>query len=390
MKPTPSEQQAAITTQTLSNSVQAADIQARLDQIPRQALANLPTPIEQVVISNSSTVTGAISDADLNQSNTASLWVKRDDLTHTTYGGNKVRKLEYILADVARQQCTEVVTFGGLGTNHGVATALFCQQLGIKCTVLLFDQPITDAVITNLKLMQQADANLIFCGSLFNTALRFYAGRLVPSPTRYYLEAGGSNVYGCLGFVRAAFELKEQIDQGLLSMPDRIICPVGSSGTLAGLSLGCQLAGLSSDVIGIRVAPSHLGPIPICTTQSVNSLKKRLYRFLRKQCSIPEIALTPIALLDEYYGEGYGVPSSATRATITAFAQSAIRLDTTYTAKAAAAALDDCLRQPDKTVLYWHTYNSADVSELEGRVNASDLPDNIAARLRQHYDNKGS
>lgn len=96
---------------------------------------------------------------------------------------------------------------------------------------------------------------------------------------------------------------------------------------------------------------------------------------------MPAMTLTPITLLDEYYGEGYGVPSSATRATITAFEQSSIRLDTTYTAKAAAAALDDCLRQPDKPVLYWHTYNSADVSDFERRVNAADLPNAIAARL---------
>jgi D-cysteine desulfhydrase len=183
---------------------------------------------------------------------------------------------------------------------------------------------------------------------------------------------------GCLSFVNAAFELKQQIEQGLLPEPDHIICPVGSSGTLAGLALGCQLAGLKSKVIGIRVAPSHLGIIPICTTETVTSLMNKTYAHLRSlDKSIPKISLNKIHLDDDYYGEGYGFSIEEGDQAITAFEKRGIKLEATYTAKAAAAAIKLCCADSNKSVLYWHTFNSAKMDNELSTAQLNSLPKSL-------------
>jgi D-cysteine desulfhydrase len=241
------------------------------NSVPWIELANLPTPVE------------ALDLHDPVSSRAHKLWIKRDDKTSDLYGGNKVRKLEFVLAQAIQQGKKELATFGATGTNHGVATALFCQQQGINCKILLFDQPVTEAVQNNLRLMQQFGAQLEYAGTMFRTVLRFYWDRLLHGKTAYYLFAGGSNVAGCIGFVNAAFELREQIEQGQAPEPDLIYCPVGSTSTAAGLALGCQLAGLKSRVIGVRVAPSRLGIFPACTTGTVHALMAKTYDFLQQQ-----------------------------------------------------------------------------------------------------------
>jgi D-cysteine desulfhydrase len=336
--------------------------------LPWIKLANLPTSVEAFTCHSG------------NSSPLPNLWIKRDDKTSGLYGGNKVRKLEFVLAQAMQQGKNELVTFGAIGTNHGVATALFCQQQGIKCKVLLFDQPVTEAVQDNLKLMQHFGAQLEYTGTLFRTVLRFYWDRLLQKNKAYYLFAGGSNVAGCIGFVNAAFELKQQIEQGLVPEPDVIYCPVGSNSTAAGLSLGCQLAGLKTRVVGVRVAPARLGIFPACTPKTIHTLMVQTYAFLQQQdTSIPDIVLPGIRLEESFYGEGYGHPLKAGQDATALFGRAGIKLEPTYTAKTAAAVLEQCAAHPEQTILYWHTYNSADMSAFLAEADISALP----AELRQ-------
>ncbi len=308
------------------------------DALPWQQLADLPTPVAPLA--------GVGANA----------WIKRDDLSHAVYGGNKIRKLEFILAEVMAQGREHVITFGATGTNHGVATAMLCQQLGLRCTVLLFDQPASKTVRDNLSRMKKFGAELKFCGSLGHTVLRFYANPLRLSPKHYFLFAGGSNIAGTLGFINAAFELRQQIEQGQCPMPAKIVVPVGSAATVAGLTIGAAMAGLRTDIVGIRVAPSHLGPIPTCTVATVGQLMKRTCRWLsRNKIALPPIP--PPTLIDTYYGEGYGVRTEEGDRATAKFADCGITLDQTYTAKAAAAYLDSIGASSDAR-LYWHTYNS--------------------------------
>lgn len=294
------------------------------------------------------------------------LWLKHDDLTNSLYGGNKSRKLAFILGRMQRDGKKRLLTFGGTGTNHGLACALHCREQGLACEVLLFDQPPSASAAANFRAMQQSGAQLRETGSLLRTVLTFYSRRLLgalnPSDCTEYLFAGGSSVEGVIAFMDAAFELRDQIQAGLCPEPERIVCAVGSGATLAGLTLGVQLAGLRSQVIGVRVAPSHLGPFAACTTDTVTALmqqtRRRLARWLPKQ------PLPAVQLLDDYYGEGYGVASDAGCAAAEWFLQlpwaddRQLTVEGTYTAKA-LAALRDQLSQCSGPVLYWHTLNSS-------------------------------
>lgn len=334
--------------------------------IPRVELANLPTPVEPLNLRMDAAST------------LPNLWIKRDDTSSELYGGNKVRKLEFILAEVLQQEKTELLTFGATGTHHGVATALFCQKLGIKCKVLLFDQPTTEKVQNNLKLMQNFGATLEYKGSLFRTVLSFYWASLFNKKESYYLFAGGSNLAGCTSFVNAAFELKQQIDREELPEPDFIYCPVGSNSTVAGLTLGCKLAGIKSQVIGVRVAPASLGIFPACTTATIYALMSRTYSFLKHQDdSIPDIKLPNINLEEEFYGDGYGCPTKAGAEATERFAQAGIKLEPTYTSKTAAAVIKHCTAHPEQTILYWHTYSSADMSDFLAQSDTSLLPQKL-------------
>ncbi|WP_299980759.1 pyridoxal-phosphate dependent enzyme [uncultured Pseudoteredinibacter sp.] len=335
------------------------------EHIPSLALAKLPTPIEPL--------------PEL----APNLWIKRDDKTNTLYGGNKVRKLEFILADVIKSKKKKLVSFGAIGTNHGVATAIYALQMGITLKLLLFKQPVTNHVQQNIKLMHRFNAKLHYQGSLFRTALNFYIGKLFKSQSNYYLFAGGSNILGCIAFVNAAFELKQQIDDGTLPEPDYIYCPVGSSSTLAGLSLGCALAGLKSQLVGIRVAPSHIGPIPACTRGTVHKLRQNCFKYLcQMEASFKDIELPEIQLQDDYFGRGYGHATNEGRWAEQMFEQTQIQLEPTYTAKTAAAALNCCANQSDKKVLYWHTFNSADVKELAAKADMASIPKELRRFLQ--------
>ncbi|MBU2514142.1 pyridoxal-phosphate dependent enzyme [bacterium] len=331
-------------------------------------LADLPTPVQR-----------------LHHLDHEDLWIKRDDLTSRLYGGNKVRKLEFALADAKRKNKKRVITFGGIGTNHGLATAVFCRQLEMDCLLLLFKQPITEHVKKNLLLFHAFGAETIYKGSLTGTVLDYYLSRRLKNPFDYYLFAGGSSLTGIIGFVNAAFELKSQVEQGQIPEPAVLICPVGSNGTLAGLSLGVQLAGMKTRLIGVRVTASHLGPIQSCTPDVAFGLMKKTYRFLKKRCeAIPELHLKKPEFIENYFGQGYGHP---TREGINAYLElknkENITLDPCYTSKTFAAVLNFCCQQPKGPILYWHTYNSVDLSDKAQGVDTTMLPQDIRQFLEE-------
>ena len=306
------------------------------------------------------------------------LWIKRDDLTSPEYGGNKVRKLEFILGDAVRRGKKRVVTIGGIGTNHGLATAIYCRKLGIGCTLALFDQPVTGHVRENLLLFHRYGAELVHSASMFGAGSQFYIFQRMRRPGSCFVYAGGSTPLGAIGFVSAAFELKKQIDEGMLPEPRYIFCPLGSSGTMAGLALGARIAGMTAEVIGVRVTASSLGPIPLATPQTVATLMAGAYRLLKNSCpSLPNTEICRPRVIDEFFGGEYGLPTAeGNRAQRLFRDQEGIILDSTYTAKTCAALLD-FMKDPWQTkepVLYWHTYNSRDMSAEAASVQYRDLP----------------
>ncbi len=331
------------------------------ERIPRISLGKFPTPVRQLL-----------------QLGFDNLWIKRDDLSASVYGGNKIRKLEFILGHARQRKAARIITFGGIGTNHGLATAVYCKKLDIKCSLLLFWQPVTPGVKQNLLLFNKFEADTIYKTSLWHTVVSYYLLQRLRHPGAYFVYAGGSNPEGTIGYVNAAFELKEQIRRGEMPEPEVIICPLGSGGTLAGLALGLQLAGLQTKLRGVRVSNSHLGPFQACTQNTVAKLMNQTYGFLKQRCQrLPSIDIGAPEILHGYFGDGYGVPTRVARNVSRLLKdREGIRLDTTYTSKAFAAVYDYCQSQGKSggPVLYWHTYNSVDLTEQANSVDYRNLP----------------
>ena len=340
-------------------------------KLARISLGDFPTPIQR-----------------LQHMDHENLWIKRDDLSSPIYGGNKVRKLEFILGHAKKKKkSSKLITFGGIGTNHGVATAIYCNKLSIPCKLLLFWQPVTRQVQENLLILNKNNTELVYKNTLWKTVFGYYLFERLKHPAACFVFAGGSNVVGTVGYVDAAFELKAQIVRGEIAEPAVIICALGSGGTLAGLALGVQLAGLKTKVIGVRVSESHLGPFQACTHGTVKKLMRDTYKFLKKKIHrFPDIKIAPPQILQDYIGEGYGYPTQEGN---TAYHKARVRenivLDPTYTAKTFAAVIDYC-QGPGLDIgpiLYWNTYNSVALSKQAAAVNYRELPVKLQPFIEQ-------
>lgn len=193
------------------------------------------------------------------------LWIKRNDVISPVYGGNKVCKLEFSLAEALARGKKRIVTLGAIGSNHGLATAIFCRRLGLECALLLFDQPVTSYVRRNLLLFFKNGAELFYQSGMTWAGFKFYVAERLKDPRAFFLYAGGTSPLGNLGPVSGALELKRQVGRGLLPEPRYVLCPHASNGTLAGLTLGFRLAGFDTTVIGVRVGVAKTGPLPLST-----------------------------------------------------------------------------------------------------------------------------
>jgi D-cysteine desulfhydrase len=340
------------------------------DTLPHSPLGTFPTPVHP-----------------LGHLGIDNLWIKRDDLSSDVYGGNKVRKLEFILGDARHKKKKQLITMGGIGTNHGLATAIFSKQLGIECGLLLYWQPVTRHVQQNLRLFYKNDARLFYHKNIWKSVFAFYIFKRFQYPAAYFLYSGGSTTLGTIGIINAVFELKEQIDNGEIPEPGAIICPAASGGTLAGLALGAQLAGLQTEIIGIRVTFSQLGPFHVCTPRKIEQLMKQSYADLKRRSrDIPDIPMKAPAIIHGFYGNGYGSPSKAGRDAYQFVKErEGIELDPTYTAKTFAAVMDFCKLENKECmpVLYWHTHNSVDLSKEAESVDNHELPKSLQPFIEQ-------
>lgn len=336
------------------------------NELPHVRLASLPTPVEKLT-----TVGDKI--------NIPNLYIKRDDLTGREYGGNKVRKLEFLLGKALRRKSREVATFGFAGSNHALATAIYAQKLGLKCTSLLLPQVNAHYVRRNLLAGFHYNARLCYCKNfvlLFGMlCCKLLAGYLKHGKASMIVPAGGSCPLGVIGYVNGAFELQKQIVEGKLPEPDFIYVPMGSMGTSTGLILGLKAAGLKSRVIPIRVIEENLaGP-----KKMMRLAQKTLSLLCKLDPTFPKvkIAKEDFAVRDDCFGPGYAhFTDLAVEASKLMKDETGITLNGTYSAKAFSAILKDArnLILRGKTVLFWNTYNSRDLSFAVKNHDYQDLP----------------
>lgn len=313
-----------------------------------------------------------------------SIWVKRDDLSSPLYGGNKPRKLEFLLADAARRGARSLVTFGVIGSHHALATAIHAAELGLATTAVLVNGPLHPHAVENLRRTCVRATRTLH---LDWTTLPEVAGAVIPpwlgaDPSTYLIPPGGSSMVGNLGYVSAALELAEQVREGLLPKPDYVYLPAGSLGTMAGLVAGLALAGLDTWVVGIAVLPP-----PSATTDRVDRLVRKVRRHLI--AAVPEIkrighGFERFSLRFGQLGRGYGHATEAGLAAARRVAElEGLTLDTTYTAKAMAGMIEH-VTQPSfrgKNVLFWHTLSSAPVAEAAAALAAARIPASLVSRV---------
>ncbi|HEX8086180.1 MAG TPA: pyridoxal-phosphate dependent enzyme [Solirubrobacteraceae bacterium] len=273
------------------------------------------------------------------------LWMKDDSHSAALWGGNKPRKLEWLIADARRKGRRTLLTFGGLATNHGLATALYAREHGLRCVLALTDQPVDEHVERQLERIRASGAHVYVTHDKPRTVAAL-PWLMLRHGRAYFVPPGGSSPVGALGFVEAALELAAQVRAGELPEPETVWCALGSGGTAAGLALGLRVAGLRTAVRAV-----HVNDQLKLTAGTIARLARRT--------PLPEDELNEVSVVHGWLGDGYGhgTPESA-RAMARAAEAEGLRLDPVYTGKTMAAVLDHLERGAGAgPTLYWHTYN---------------------------------
>ena len=309
------------------------------DSLPHTAICTLPTPVRAAP--------GLGAD----------VWLKDDALSAEPWGGNKPRKLEWILAAAKAGGFGTVVTFGGLGTNHGLATAVYAEREGMRCVLALADQPRDEHVERQLARLRAAASKVYLTGSARRTALSvpyltLRHAQLRPPRPPYLLPPGGSSPLGAIGFVDAALEVAEQVEAGELPEPASVAVALGSGGSAAGLAAGFAIAGLRTRVQAVLVNDQLK-----LTEASVTRLARRTLRLLAKRgADVGGVEPNQVRVVQGFLGDGYGhaTPEGGQAQRLASEAED-LSLDPVYTGKTLAAILAGATG--DGPTLFWNTNN---------------------------------
>ena len=293
------------------------------------------------------------------------MWVKRDDLTGLATGGNKVRKLNFVLADMLQHKPDLVLTAGGLQSNQTRQTAAACSILGMPCTLVLAGEEPQEHAQGNYLLDQLVDASFVWAGDTpVKKALEIEAARQRSAgKNAYVVPFGASNDLGVCGYVDAFIELLDQCDKLTVSF-DTIVLASGSGGTQAGLALTAALLNSPIKILGISIIERA-----VALQQEIARLANAASQLLEL-----DIRLTPVQFLvnADYLGGGYGVMGELEREAIRLTVRTeGIILDPVYTGRA-MGALIDLVRKgyfaPDARVLFLHTGGLPAVFEYAGQL----------------------
>lgn len=305
-----------------------------VNTLPRLRFAHLPTPIEPLPRLSS-------------ELGGPEIWTKRDDQTGLAFGGNKTRKLEFLLAEARANGAELLITRGAQQSNHCRQTAAAAARFGLECTLVLGGHA-PEARTGNLLLDELVGAEVVWSEdkdpeatlkSTFEEA--WEAGR-----RPYLIPYGGSNPVGAAAY---AFALREFLEQDL--EVTHIVFPTSSGGTQAGLIAGAQIFGFEGQVLGISVDPTADDLVPRVhdlVLETAGRLGQKL-----------DIAADQIHVDDSYLGEGYAVLGELEREAVRLFAKlEGLLLDPVYTGRAAGAMIDLIRKgviESGERILFWHT-----------------------------------
>jgi 1-aminocyclopropane-1-carboxylate deaminase/D-cysteine desulfhydrase-like pyridoxal-dependent ACC family enzyme len=284
------------------------------------------------------------------------LLVKRDDLTSPAYGGNKVRKLDFLLGKAQASGRRAVVTFGAYGSNHALATAVHARAVGLEPHAILNPQPPTAYARATILAHAGLGTGLHPIdgwegGDACERLVRELTSRDGVAPL--VIPTGGTEALGIVGFVDAALELLGQCE------PDVVYVAGGTLGTVVGLAVGFAAAGGRTRVVAPRVTPATVANDAVArrlTSETVMLLRQL-------DPSFPDLSpeRAPFDLRQEFFEPGYAISTPPIASAVALAAEHGLKLETTYTGKAFFALLADAAegRLEGAEVVFWDTYSSA-------------------------------
>lgn len=313
----------------------------KLKSLPRIELAQLPTPLQE--LSRLGQLLGG-----------PKLLVKRDDQTGLALGGNKTRKLEFLIADALKKGADTVITTGAPQSNHCRQTAAAAAQVGMGCELVLGGN---EPEVPNGNVLLD-----LFCGANLHWTTRERRNAKMDEVARqllslkhnpYIIPVGGSNGLGALGYVQAMIELNDQLSKGRIKV-DTIVFATSSGGTQAGMVVGARISGFEGKILGISIdqrssqEPSYQSELAAIANEAAKLIDSR-YEFTEDDFTVNY----------DYLGLGYGVVGNLERESIRLTAcTEGLLLDPVYSGRAMGGLIDLIKKgffSLKDTVLYWHT-----------------------------------
>lgn len=296
------------------------------------------------------------------------VFAKRDDQTNPLYGGNKVRKLEWLLGEATQLGANTLITTGAYGSHHVVATSVHGSAAGFKVHAAMNPQPMNAHVQAHLRATLSAGTIVHPVATYADATHRLWslatALRSEEGTVPYAFGQGGSTPTGALGYVEAALEIDADMRAQRLPAISRVVTAAGSAGTIAGLAVGFAALGHSIRVHAVRTTSKLAMNREVVRALVVGTCRK-LGELYPSFLELVETAMALIDLDDEQFGEGYGHDTAAAQEAMSLAAQDGLELDTTYTAKAVAALLEHSARdEGDGAYLYLHTLSSAPLERI--------------------------
>ena len=304
----------------------------RFSDIPYIPLGRFPTPVQLV-----------------SPDTTGSFWLKDDSLCSPVYGGNKVRKLEYILADATAMHKNRLVTYGDYNSHAVLASALFGIRKGFDVTASIFPPPSRVPCEINWQALSREGLHVIESRTMPVGILQAY---LLACKGWYRIPLGASTPVSVLGYVNAVFELARQFEHQHTPVPETLFVTFGTGSTVAGLLLGLVLADVPSRIIAVRTVESI-----IAHKHKISRLISGAAARLALPPAIVSMAMNRLLLIDgRWIGKGYSYSTPEASAAITLLRTQHICLDPVYTGKTMAAMLDFLREHPRESVLFWNTF----------------------------------
>ena len=312
------------------------DVAPGLRRRPFLSIVERPTPVEPLAVMG------------------PRVWVKRDDRASPHYGGNKVRRWEWLVAEAIDRGKTELLTVGGQGSTQVTSLAVHGARAGLRVTGVLFDQPDSAFVHEALATDRAAGGDLVIGGGYAGTTYAALREILRRRRDVAVIAPGASGPLANVAYVDAMLELALQVERGEAPRPDRIVVACGSGGTAVGLALGAAILGWSTEIVAVRITA-----LVASNRATLGALAAGTRRLLAREGMRAKPRPLRLAMDHRFVGEGYGYATpEAERGAARFEALFGAPGEVTYSGKAIAALERAIVEHPSDTILLWNTLST--------------------------------